>query len=297
RLLVGLHNILFLSHPEVASWTVRHHRLQDLVAFTQWCLNVPVPLDEAELVARHTILANLTALTRTDVEVRFWVGHRRFLGQEPPRRLLRWPKVRRISRREEQVGWLASGTLSEDQDALLNALFHASPLTALLTVTRAAPGLRWEPLLPYLMRPRVCRVVAHAYLAEGLSRVGPPIARSFWEIVSGLEAWDVDGGPERRQRSQATLRFLADLVYYLYACECLVDAPTEGSFLPKGGEAIESLLSILVSAFHVNLLQSPSRLAEPAVAGRLNQLIATGREALSTDTTNALSASLQDALS
>lgn len=292
RLLVGLHNTLFLGHPERERWTVRDARLEQLVAFARWCLDLPPPRDEAELVARHTLLCNLPQLTRTDVEVRFWVGRREFRGQTPPARLLRWGNLRRVQRAEERVVWLADTSLTREQRALIEALFAASPLTALLTVTRPFPLLRWQPFLGYLLRPRICRALVYAYLEQGLDRTGPPLARSFWELVAQARESE-PSGPQRAAR-RAALRLLANLFYYVVVCSCLTESKESGGGV--GDDPTTSLIGLVALCRRVQALPPPTALGEPQTARRVDQLLAATLEGLGAENVDVLCTHLNQAL-
>ncbi|PID38197.1 MAG: hypothetical protein CSA65_00275 [Proteobacteria bacterium] len=292
RMLVGLHNTLFLGHPERERWTVRAARLEQLCAFIRWCFDVPPPRDEAELVARHTLLCNLPQLTRTDVEVRFWVGRRRFRGQTPPARLLRWGSLRRVQRLEEPVLWLADETLTREQRSLIEALFAASPLTALLTVTRPFPALRWRPFVAYLLRPRVCRALAYVYLQQGLDTTGPALARSFWELLT--LASEESSQPERAAQ-RAVLRLLANLFYYLVVCSCLVES-NEQSDATTIHDPMASLFGLVALCRRARVLPPPSRLGDEQTAHRVEQLLATTLEGLDGDDVEVLCRHLNQAL-
>jgi hypothetical protein len=298
RLLLGLHNTLFLGHPERERFTVRESRLEQLCAFARWCLELPAPADEAELVARHTLLCQLPQLTRTDVEVRFWVGRRQFRGQTPPPRLTRWGNLRRVRRLEERVQWLADETLTGEQRALIRALFAASPLTSMLSVTRPFPPLRWQPHVAYLARPRVCRALAYAYLEQGIDVTGPPLARSFWELV----ALSREGEISRAERAtqQAALKLVSNLFYYLVICSCLIDSadrPLEHA--GPGGVADDptaSLVGLVALCRRARVLPTVAELADKPIARRVEQQLANALDAVGGDNVDVLCNHLNEAL-
>jgi hypothetical protein len=317
RLAVGLHNLLFLSHPGCESWRIRRAALERLVAFTAECIAVGPPANEDELVARHALLEGLPRLTRADVVLSFWAGQRSFLGRSPPRRLLAWRGLRRVRQQREVVQWLA--TVDDlEQDRLVDLLFLQSPLTMLLSIDRPAPRFSLATLFPYLGHPGICRLVVHRYLEMGLERVGPVIARDFWQLVSdpgapfralsrrrlswlelGLQRWggilyaeagrSVAGwragkrlhGEQLRQALVASglpLLLITALVHYLYATECIGRTPDPPRVDP--GDPRASLCSVLVAAAECDLLVGAATVGDRQVAERLEALVADGRRAL-----------------
>lgn len=294
RLLAGLHNLLFLSHPECERFSVRQRRRAELVAFTRWCLELDPPNDDAALVRRHSLLRNIGALMRTDVEIRFWVGRRRFRGQVPPARLLRWRELRRVREQREQTAFLAAPELSDDQRELLALLFAASPLTDLLLVDRPTPRQSWVSLLPHLRRPRVARLVCHNYLALGLERIGPALARQFWFTVAELEDARGNEFAASRREKRAVLRTLAQLIQYLYVAHCLVGEVEPAALVAD--DPTYSLWSVLPVASRQGLLAPREQLGATLVQQRFDQLLERSWQKLA-GAADTLNRNLHDALS
>jgi len=270
RLTVAAHNLLFLSHPVSARWRVGKRGRRRIEEFIRWCLALPPPASDAQLVERHVFVDNLARLTRMDTEIRFWLGSYNFVGQQPPARLLRFPRLRRVREARRQVSWLGS-ELSARQLELLNMLFTCSPLTDLLTPDREAPTFSWLPVCSYLSSSRwVARLVAHHYLQRGLPAVGPALARAFWTLV----VTNVAG-------KQAALRTVCGLVAYLVSLFYLTRDPTAEETEQLSGPSPESSLeSVLVAGARCGILPPQQTLADTEVAARLDQWIASSQQTL-----------------
>jgi len=259
ELCVALHNLLFLSHPGAHGWWVRASQLARVASFTEACLRRPSPPRTAEeLVARHTLLGQVPHLTRTDVEVRFWVGKRSFLGLEPPPRLLRWKGIRNVREVRQEVTWVET-ELSESQQQMLALLMRQSPLTDLLTPQRTVPPFEWLPVAEYLEDPQICRLVCHHYLAQGVLRQGllsDTLARAFWQLVQH---------PDRR-----ALRLVGGLVVYLYAATALTtESKDHLRFNPA--HPMEALPVVLMAAAGCGMVPDRSILGDETVDTRLRE--------------------------
>jgi hypothetical protein len=201
--LAGVHNLLFLSHPESTRVTVRRRKLDRVVDFSRLCLERDLPASDAELIARHSLVRNVLNLRREDFELRFWVGRRKFVGKEPPVRLRRWPGIRRVHVDSRTVAWI--DTIRPEHAAqlgLLGTLFCASPLTDLLNPNRGGLPFQWQRVAHLLLRPALARFVCNAYLRQGLVRVWPGLCKAFWRLVMpATEALVLYGGPKGERRA------------------------------------------------------------------------------------------------
>jgi len=176
-LAIAVNNLLFLSHPAASGSLVRKSKLGRIA---EWSVNLVdslgPPEDAAQLVSRHTLLGHLFDLGRDDVHLTFWAGRRDFRGSEPPSRLYRWSKVRRV--REERTRVQLVGEFLNDQghrqQALLEALLRASPLTDLLEPQRSEPALDLEGPARWLGEPVIARAVAERWLEQGLAQIALP---------------------------------------------------------------------------------------------------------------------------
>ncbi|MCA9669922.1 MAG: hypothetical protein KC503_30210 [Myxococcales bacterium] len=278
RIAVGVHNMLFLSHPDAEGLWVRKKRVAEVIAHTRSCLDLGPPPDAATMVARHTLLSGLLSLTRTDTELRFWVGRRFYSGQRPPARLLAWRGVRRVRENRSVVRVLSSNMLPAQQE--LSALLMAtSPLTELYTPLRDFPPFTSSLAFIVLHHKLVSRAVAHRYLELGVERVAPVLARDFWRhvehpldvrrmdertrryLLCGLRDFanaplrvpdDTDRAADAREaardeiaqlealRVQALpLRLMAQLVQYLYVTGCYLEGAQLGRDRGEGREGDE----------------------------------------------------------
>jgi hypothetical protein len=270
RLLLGAHNMLYLSHPQSDGATTRSRSRQRVFDSTITALGLPgdaivPPLDEAQLVARHTLLAGLCDLSRVDIEVRFWVGRRQYFGQRPPQRLTYWRGLRNVREIPTTVRWLAT-PLCDHQRDLLQRLFSLSPLTDLLNVTRAGPRPKWTTLCGYLQSARVARLVAHHYLQLG-DPAGAALARDFWQLV--------DEKNDQRLPSRASAAIMmAQLVQYLYASRCISSEPDARVDL-RSPES--SPLVLLLCAQRVGLLAPMETMGAWACAKPLRRVASKSR--------------------
>jgi hypothetical protein len=258
----GLHNLLFMSHPDARSWRVKTSSRQRLERFTSRWLDQPAPTSDHELVARHTLTANLFLLSRLDVHLSYWAGRRRYLGCQPPTRMLRWGRLRRVHQKTERVDWLESG-LSSVQQELFRQLLAQTPLTDLLNPLRDYPPFDWLSVTCYLQRPSICRVVCHRYLELGLERVGPVLARSFWKLV--------DGSPSAAGRRQA-VGLAAGLVTYLYASSAM-HGELPDSLAIDLQDPTSHLSSVLMAAARCGLLPTQHQLGDARVKKKLEHWV------------------------
>lgn len=250
----GLHNLLFMSHPDASGWRVTTRSRQRLERFTSRCLDQPAPISDHELVARHTLMANLFSLGRMDVHLSFWAGHRHYLGNHPPTRMLRWSRLRRVHQRTDRVCWLNSG-LSPVQQELVQTLLEQTPLTDLLHPDRDHPPFDWMSVAGALRRPAICRVVCQQYLELGLERVGPALAQAFWRLV--------DGSPSAAGRRQA-VGLAVGLVTHLYATRAVHGDPPDNLAIDVQ-DPTHVLSSVLVAAARCGLLPTRHQLGDARV--------------------------------
>lgn len=179
RVGAALHNLLYRTHPDLEG--VRAGRARRRSA--EWA---QLALEEAhepegrhELLERHTLVAPLLRTTRVDTVLYNWSYRYRFYGREPPARFLAWPSVRRIRQEKTETPFTE---LSFDAAgvALLVQIMQRSPLTALVTPTRALPTFVWSHDMVVALRDEaVCRAVTYAHLEQGLGRVAGPLGMAF----------------------------------------------------------------------------------------------------------------------
>jgi hypothetical protein len=158
-----VHDLLQVTSP---SWIRRSppKRLLDLAGAT---LDRIVPVRSArEALSRHTWFARLFEVRRQDTAVSWWTGSREFRGKEPPKRLLLWSDLRRVSveRAERRLTeLLGHGGAAEHGPAFEAALAHllrATPLTDFASCARSSPPFVWTPEALALVRAPVARTLA-----------------------------------------------------------------------------------------------------------------------------------------
>jgi len=213
RLAVALHDLLFLFHPRADALSVRDARLEEVARFAAACARLPDTRDADTLVARHTMLHLFPSLGRTDVQVSFWVGKREFHGEEPPKRLLAWPNLRRVRQERRRVGCFAEAASHPLGAPIVRALYDGSPLTDLLHPVRLEPKLALGPRAAILREPALCRLVAYAWLAEGVERVGGALATAVLAELDGS--------------STENARLACALLAHLHLCQLLAPQTRE----------------------------------------------------------------------
>lgn len=271
ELAVAAHNLLFLSHPVGEGVRVGPRGLERVELFTDHCIQGAPAAGPMDLLRRHAVLGGLLTLSRTDVEVRYWAGRRTYRGMTPPRRLTRWARIRRVRQEARKVSWLATD-LSSTQKTLLLRLLGQTPLTDLLTPARPSPPFRWRHVTPHLTSPGICRLVCHGYLTQGLRKVGPALARAFWELTR------YQASPEDRR----SLRLAAQLITYLHAIQFISEDPANRvAEVPALARDPESALGpILLAAVQCDLLPSKDLLGGDEVYQRLYTWIDAWRSTL-----------------
>lgn len=160
HLAAAVHNVLFLVHPDMDTWTITGRARSRIVDTARQLAARPLSHNRRRVLARHGLLHNVFDLSRVDTKVSWWTGSARFLGQRPPVRLTRWRGVRRVI---EEVSEAAYDELlaSEDAAPIMATLLRRSPLTQLLTGHPQAPTLHWEDAVFVLGDPELARAVSY----------------------------------------------------------------------------------------------------------------------------------------
>ncbi|MBI3203523.1 MAG: hypothetical protein HYZ29_18440 [Myxococcales bacterium] len=189
-MLCALNDLLQSTNPTLVGvfGADRPQRLLEMAHATVHLAGAPKTIGEA--LSRHTTFCRLLEVVRVDTHVSFWVGRRVFRGAQPPKRLLRWRGVRRVSERHESVRLAemtpATPTATPEFESTLQALIAASPLTDLATATRQLPVFRWSGAALSLVSSSAGRTLAvralerisaQKALVKALSDVPDPIRR------------------------------------------------------------------------------------------------------------------------
>jgi hypothetical protein len=210
RLGAALHNLLALGHPEIAGRGVESR--QDRIATAAATLAAAgAPRSAREAVSRHSLLARLPEIVRSDRTVHFWVGRRTFVGRVPPRRITALPKLRNVHVDLVRRTWLREvGIPAVGRPAFL-ALNLASPLGEALDPLRLEPPLAWSRVLAVLRFPALCRAVAGRALDLGVRKAGEAFADALFRFASLQEP--TGGVLATGEALRFAIRFLAHLVW------------------------------------------------------------------------------------
>jgi hypothetical protein len=148
-----LHDAVASFHPDMAG-LFRPRAPKKLLQSTVDALtSVRSPATVRGALLRHVWLGDLVQFELMRTEVKWWTGHATFVGRAPPKRLLAWPDVRRVQRRDRTMEILRLPDLFGDGavDATMNELYAramtlflaATPITDLALAARTAPPFAW----------------------------------------------------------------------------------------------------------------------------------------------------------
>jgi hypothetical protein len=186
-----LHDLLQAASP---GWVRRAapKRLLDLAGAAIG--RVPPVGNARALLDRHTWFARLLAISRRDAVVSWWSGSREFRGEEPPKRLLAWSSLRRVSVERSARGLtelLSHGGVTEHEslfEGALAQLLRATPLTDLATCARAAPRFAWVPSTLAVVRAPVARTLAlRAIALEPTDAADAALGRATRELLAARQ--------------------------------------------------------------------------------------------------------------
>src|SRR5882724_8365014 len=210
RLGAAVHNLLSLGHPEIAGRGLEA-RQERIAAAAATLAGAGPPRSVGEAVSRHSLLARLPEIVRSDRIVHFWVGRRSFVGRVPPRRITALPKLRNVRVDLVRRTWLREiGIPAVGRGAFL-ALNLASPLGEALDPLRLEPPLAWSRILSVLRFPALCRAVAGRALDLGVGRAGEAFADALFRFSSLQEP--AGGMSATAEALRFAIRFLAHLVW------------------------------------------------------------------------------------
>ncbi|MFV8756801.1 hypothetical protein ACNOYE_40170 [Nannocystaceae bacterium ST9] len=167
---IALHDLLALDHPDTARVWTRASTWARVESETRGLFAQAAPAELPDALARHLAVGALLELRREDRIVSGPEGERRWIGQEPPRRLgLFGPSIAEV--RGETVTWIEQPH-RPIVGRLIDEAMAVSPLTSLLRPARAPAG--WSPLAhaggvspaAFLRERSFARAVCHAWARE-----------------------------------------------------------------------------------------------------------------------------------
>ncbi len=159
---VGLYNTLALDHPERDRVWTRAATWQRVELAARYWLQLAHPSGFEAALVRHVAVGAFVDVVRRDQLLSGPDGEQRFVGQEVPRRRLRWAVPGAFTVREENIPWWTAAHAPE-VERLLQDVLWASPMTCLLRPRHAPPG--WNPLTAasFLHERAFARVVCHTW--------------------------------------------------------------------------------------------------------------------------------------
>lgn len=143
-----LHDLVQSTHPGFDAVFRRSGPKRILEVIEKTLEVVPPPEDVGDALSRHTWFSRMFELARTDVDLKWWTGSERFLGTDPPARLLAWPEMRRVQQTRIPRPLMDLPTSGSAVDAqrfsfLVERVLAKTPLTDLATIDRSTPPFAW----------------------------------------------------------------------------------------------------------------------------------------------------------
>jgi hypothetical protein len=210
RLGAALHNLLALTHPAIEGRGAEGRQGRIAVAALELAALGP-PRTVADAVDRHSLLARLPEIGRSDRLVHYWLGRRAFVGRMPPRRVTALPRLRQVRVETFRRGWLREIGMPVCARPAFLALSIASPLGETEDLFRLEPPVGWSRILPVLRFPELSRVIAGRVVEQGVLRAGDVLADALFRFASGH---DPPGGISPSGAAIAfAIRFLAHCLW------------------------------------------------------------------------------------
>ena len=213
ELLLGcaLNDLLQVTNPSLTG-AIRQRNAERLLAMVGEVIEAAgPPRTLGEVLGRHATFSRLLELTRVDTHVSFWAGSRSFIGARPPRRMLIWPRLRRVSEHEltlELVDMAKEAGWADEFAKTVGQFLAASPLTDLGSVQRKAPSFSWSASSLALLRNAVGRSLALRAIERG-----GDLERAAAVLVRATERIEDEDGTLRREVNELieTLRARSSL--------------------------------------------------------------------------------------
>ena len=189
-LAAGLSDVLMATNPAFDTPLRRGAARRILAAAVAGIECVAVPSNAKDALSRHTWLARLLEVTRTDTTVSWWVGSQTYRGVDPPTRITAWPSMRRVTVSARPTPIVGLAPLAFEPERLVEPiarLLERTPLTDLATCDRDLPPFAWTPGTLGLLASRAGRTLA----LRALARLSPleadgALGRSTRELLKVL---------------------------------------------------------------------------------------------------------------
>jgi hypothetical protein len=214
HLAAAVHNLLFLEHPQADGWMTLQSRVERVRQVARRFAFQPPASDRYTLLARHGLLHNLFAITRSDVLLSWWTGSARYVGATPSRRLRLWPNVRRV-REQTTIAGYADLLGDPDVEQVVAEILRLSPLTDLLAQPRPGPPLDWGCATVVLRDAELARAVAYRALRPADGDAPLAVAARY---AAGLESF------LERHPAETDVRAVASLLVHLSGLLALGEA-------------------------------------------------------------------------
>lgn len=144
-----LHDLVQSTHPGFDATFRRSGPRRILDVLDATLEKIPASIDVGDALSRHTWFSRMFDLARTDVDVKWWTGSERFLGTDPPARLVAWPETRRVQQTKTPRPLMdlpSAGSAVEPSrfTSIVGAFLKKTPLTDFATLERPAPAFLWS---------------------------------------------------------------------------------------------------------------------------------------------------------
>ncbi|MBL9106854.1 MAG: hypothetical protein JNL82_38420 [Myxococcales bacterium] len=193
----ALYNTLVLDHPERDRVWARQVTWQRVELASRYWLQLAHPSGFDAALVRHIAVGAFIEAVRRDQLLSGPDGEQRFVGQQVPRRRLRWAVPGVFSVREENIPWWTAAHTPE-VERLLQDVLWASPMTCLLRPRHAPPG--WNPLTAaaFLHERAFARVVCHTWAGSRLwIETGGAVLGALLFTLTGRPTQDPEPAPAR----------------------------------------------------------------------------------------------------
>jgi len=187
-LAAALHDLLHAANPGFSTPLRRGAARRILESAIAILESVPVPANARQALSRHSWLARVLEVRRTDTQVSWWSETRRFLGRDPPARVQAWPALRRVTVLRTRPALLDLAPIAVDRAIWVGAigsLLTRSPLTDLATCGRKAPVFAWNASVLALIGEPTGRTLGLRALDRGTpADVDAALGRATRELLS-----------------------------------------------------------------------------------------------------------------